>query len=136
MPGWGVYVEELAYQKFLSNYVDHPEVCSHCNSSFTSQFFYILQVNDCESEHDALAKAATRGIPGYASSGNGIAICSRHGLIRSAGDLQKGEKCVKLKPSHPCCPADLGYSLKILQHGLHHTDSPHWYHSAARTHNV
>ncbi|KAF8157396.1 hypothetical protein BJ912DRAFT_1026998 [Pholiota molesta] len=74
MPGWGVYVEELAYQKFLSNYVDHPEV------------------NDCESEHDALAKAATRGIPGYASSGNGIAICSRHGLVRSAGDLQKGEK--------------------------------------------
>ncbi|KAF8171335.1 hypothetical protein BJ912DRAFT_1025200 [Pholiota molesta] len=92
MPGWGVYVEELAYQKFLSNYVDHPEVRSHCNPSFTSQFFYILQVNDCESEHDALAKAATRGIPGYASSGNGIAICSRHGLVRSAGDLQKGEK--------------------------------------------
>jgi hypothetical protein len=26
MPGWGPYVEENAYQKFIANYVDEPEV--------------------------------------------------------------------------------------------------------------
>lgn len=26
MPGWGPFVEELAYQTFISNYVDQPEV--------------------------------------------------------------------------------------------------------------
>ena len=26
MPGWGPFVEETAYQDFISNYVDQPEV--------------------------------------------------------------------------------------------------------------
>lgn len=26
MPGWGPYVEETAYQNFIANYVDEPEV--------------------------------------------------------------------------------------------------------------
>jgi hypothetical protein len=26
MPGWGPFVEESAYQSFISNYVDQPEV--------------------------------------------------------------------------------------------------------------
>jgi len=30
MPGWGPYVEETAYQNFIANYVDEPEVsCSY-----------------------------------------------------------------------------------------------------------
>ena len=26
MPGWGPFVEESAYQDFIANYVDQPEV--------------------------------------------------------------------------------------------------------------
>ncbi|KIJ89696.1 hypothetical protein K443DRAFT_54069, partial [Laccaria amethystina LaAM-08-1] len=52
------------------------------------------QINTCESQHDALVRAATRSSPGYAVSGAVAVICSRHCLIRrnGAGDLQKGEK--------------------------------------------
>lgn len=48
----------------------------------------------CESEHDAIVRAQTRCTPGYAVSGTGLVICSRHALVRrnGAGDLQKGEK--------------------------------------------
>ncbi|KDR76587.1 hypothetical protein GALMADRAFT_67342 [Galerina marginata CBS 339.88] len=76
MPGWGPFVEETAYQDFIANYVDQPEI------------------NTCESEHDAIVRAQTRCTPGYAVSGVGVVICSRHSLIRrnGAGDLQKGEK--------------------------------------------
>ncbi|EDR06772.1 uncharacterized protein LACBIDRAFT_299636 [Laccaria bicolor S238N-H82] len=76
MPGWGPFVEESAYQAFIADYVDQPEI------------------NTCESEHDAIVRAQTRCTPGYAVSGTVIVICSRHALIRrnGAGDLQKGEK--------------------------------------------
>ncbi|KAF8333820.1 hypothetical protein F5887DRAFT_892938 [Amanita rubescens] len=76
LPGWGIYVDESAYQKFLSDYIDQPEI------------------NTCESEHDAIARAQIRCTPGYAISGNGLALCSRHAVIRrnGAGDLQKGER--------------------------------------------
>jgi hypothetical protein len=30
MPGWGPFVEESAYQDFISNYVDQPEVSILC----------------------------------------------------------------------------------------------------------
>ncbi|KIJ89495.1 hypothetical protein K443DRAFT_57950, partial [Laccaria amethystina LaAM-08-1] len=51
------------------------------------------QINTCESQHDALVRAATRSSPGYAVSGAVVVICSRHCMIRNgAGDLQKGEK--------------------------------------------
>ena len=58
----------------------------------------IQQINTCESQHDALVRAATRSSPGYAVSGTVAVICSRHCLIRKngAGDLQKGEKYVVL----------------------------------------
>ena len=58
----------------------------------------IQQINTCESQHDALVRAATRSSPGYAVSGTVAVICSQHCLIRKngAGDLQKGEKYVVL----------------------------------------
>ncbi|KDR65963.1 hypothetical protein GALMADRAFT_232763 [Galerina marginata CBS 339.88] len=76
MPGWGPFVEESAYQDYITNYVDEPEI------------------NTCESEHNTIVRAQTRCTPGYAVSGVGIVVCSRHALVRrtGAGDLQKGEK--------------------------------------------
>jgi hypothetical protein len=52
------------------------------------------QINTCESQHDAVVRAGTRSLPGYAVSGTALAICSRHCMIRKngAGDLQLGEK--------------------------------------------
>jgi hypothetical protein len=53
-----------------------------------------MQVNTCESEHDAIVKATMRVTHGYAISGAGLVLCSRHMLIRKngVGDLQKGER--------------------------------------------
>jgi Kyakuja-Dileera-Zisupton transposase len=54
----------------------------------------IKQINTCESEHDAIARAGVRNTPGYAVSGTGLSLCSRHALIRKNGvaDLQLGER--------------------------------------------
>ncbi|KAJ3511895.1 hypothetical protein NLJ89_g3832 [Agrocybe chaxingu] len=75
-PGWGAFVHEGQYQAHLNNYVDQPEI------------------NSCESEHDAIVRAGIRSSPGYSVSGAGLAMCSRHSLVRKngVGDLQKGER--------------------------------------------
>ncbi|KAM6497206.1 hypothetical protein JOM56_007679 [Amanita muscaria] len=75
-PGWASFVEELSYQEHLKNYVDQPEI------------------NTCQSEHDAIVRAAVRCTPGYRVTGTGLCLCPRHGLVRKngVGDLQKGEK--------------------------------------------
>ena len=91
MPGWGPFVEESAYQDFILNYVDQPEVSTLYSKNHKLN---IYQINTCESEHDAIVRAQTRCTPGYTVSGVGIVICSRHALVwrNGAGDLQKGEK--------------------------------------------
>lgn len=40
MPGWGPFVKESAYQNFISNYVDQPEV-----STFFFFFFENCSLN-------------------------------------------------------------------------------------------
>ncbi|TEB28142.1 hypothetical protein FA13DRAFT_1794138 [Coprinellus micaceus] len=74
--GWGVFVNEYLYQLFLKDHYDEPEI------------------NTCDSEHDAVLRAAIRCTPGYAVTGAGLVICSRHCLVRpnGAGDLQRGER--------------------------------------------
>ncbi|KAF8219068.1 hypothetical protein L208DRAFT_1343775 [Tricholoma matsutake] len=62
-PGWGYFVEEEAYQAFIKNFIDQPEV------------------NTCQSEHDALVWAAVRLTPGYKVTGVILVICPHHGLI-------------------------------------------------------
>ncbi|PPQ76961.1 hypothetical protein CVT24_009371 [Panaeolus cyanescens] len=76
MEGQSLFVNETEYQKFLSTYVEQKEI------------------NTCESEHNAIVKASTSATPGYAISGKGMVMCSRHLLIRKngVGDLQKGER--------------------------------------------
>ncbi|TEB19585.1 hypothetical protein FA13DRAFT_1802068 [Coprinellus micaceus] len=78
MPGWVYCLEEIGYQAHLNNpkYRDESEI------------------NTCQSEHDAVVRAAVRRTPGYNVTGAGVVICSRHGLIRpnGIGDLQRGER--------------------------------------------
>ena len=52
------------------------------------------KINTCQSEHDALVRAAIRSTPGYKVTGVILVICPRHGLIHrnGVGDLQKGER--------------------------------------------
>ncbi|KAF6743253.1 hypothetical protein DFP72DRAFT_1080451 [Ephemerocybe angulata] len=75
-PGWGAFVEEAQYQNHIRSFIQQKEI------------------NTCDSEHDAVVRAAVRCTPGYAVTGAGLVICSRHCLIRpnGAGDLQKGER--------------------------------------------
>jgi Kyakuja-Dileera-Zisupton transposase len=55
---------------------------------------FIIKINTCQSEHDALVRAAVRCTPGYKVTGTILVLCPRHGLVRKngVGDLQKGEK--------------------------------------------
>ncbi|KIL56404.1 hypothetical protein M378DRAFT_45329, partial [Amanita muscaria Koide BX008] len=48
----------------------------------------------CQSEHDAIKRAAIRNTPGYNITGTVLIMCPRHGLVRKngVGDLQKGER--------------------------------------------
>ncbi|TFK18461.1 hypothetical protein FA15DRAFT_729809 [Coprinopsis marcescibilis] len=75
-PGWGAFVEEEGYRTYTGQYIDQAEI------------------NTCESEHDAIVRAAVHRTPGYSVTGAGLVICSRNCLIRrnGAGDLQKGER--------------------------------------------
>ncbi|EAU86991.2 hypothetical protein CC1G_08462 [Coprinopsis cinerea okayama7 len=76
LPGLAYFVEENKYQNHLIGYVDESEI------------------NTCQSEHDAVVRAAVRCTPGYNVTGAAIVICSRHGFLRpnGVGDLQKGER--------------------------------------------
>ncbi|KAG6824716.1 hypothetical protein H0H92_006072 [Tricholoma furcatifolium] len=91
-PGWAYYIEDSAYQKHLKNYVNQPE----------SQELLTLttshpQINTCQSEHDAIARANSRHLPGHLVSGTGLVLCARHALICRNGvaDLTKGENSFK-----------------------------------------
>lgn len=52
------------------------------------------QINTCKSQLEAVLRANSRNKEGYLASGQGLAQCARHGLVRKLGvvDLQKGEK--------------------------------------------
>ncbi|KAG6809103.1 hypothetical protein H0H92_001589 [Tricholoma furcatifolium] len=93
-PGWAYYVEDSAYQVHLKNYIDQPEI------------------NTCQSEHDAIARANTRHLPGHLVSGTGLILCARHALIRrnAVADLTKGENQV------------IYAGRQILHHGLYCSD--------------
>ena len=95
MPGWSAYVSENEYQQHIATYVDQTEVSEMSFLCNVKQFKKKPgQINTCDSQHDALVRASTRSSAGYAVSGVGLVICSRHCLIRKngAGDLQLGEK--------------------------------------------
>src|ERR1700679_4331751 len=73
-----------------------PRFVSYLSSYVIPHFSINMQINTCESQHDALVRANTRSYSGYAVSGTSLVICSRHCMIRKngAGDLTKGEACV------------------------------------------
>ncbi|KAI0047219.1 hypothetical protein FA95DRAFT_1465725, partial [Auriscalpium vulgare] len=79
-PGWAYYVEETAYQHHLKNHEDVPEP------------------KYCDSQHSAVAKAATLKTIGYSVSGVGAVVCGRHSMVRknAVADLQKGERYVTM----------------------------------------
>uniref|UniRef100_A0A8H7XRR3 CxC2-like cysteine cluster KDZ transposase-associated domain-containing protein n=1 Tax=Psilocybe cubensis TaxID=181762 RepID=A0A8H7XRR3_PSICU len=73
VPGTGVFVDQAAYCEHIGNYVEQPEM------------------NTCRLENDAIVRASIRNTPGYAVSGVGLVLCSRHALVHKngVGDLQK-----------------------------------------------
>jgi hypothetical protein len=75
--GFAYLVEEVAFRAYLREYDKRVvEEKSTCNN------------------HDAIKSASTRGGRGLATSGLGMAQCSRHDMKRptGAGDLHKGER--------------------------------------------
>ncbi|PPR06984.1 hypothetical protein CVT24_011010 [Panaeolus cyanescens] len=68
-PGWGAFVEENQYQRYISHYEAEPEI------------------NTCESEHDAVLRASIRRTPGYSVTGAGLKgerYCNMDYIIFSA----------------------------------------------------
>ena len=71
--------------------------CKYFFANIFLQIFFnnwIIKVNTCQSEHDALVCAAVRSTPSYKVTGTILVICTHHGLVQlnGVGDLQKGEK--------------------------------------------
>jgi hypothetical protein len=96
-PGWAYFVEEEKYQAFIKGFVDQPEVLyllTVFGLCINLPLIIIIKINTCQSEHDALVRAAVRSTPGYKATGVILVLCPRHGLVRKngVGDLQKGEK--------------------------------------------
>ena len=56
-----------------------------------------VQISTCTG-FAAIAQANTKYSKGYATTGVGMAICARHGMIlpNAVGDLQKGERYVSI----------------------------------------
>lgn len=79
--GYAYVVETKKFRSYLKEYDTRiPDDKSNCNN------------------HDAIKSASARGGSGTAASGLGTAECSRHDMKRplAVGDLQKGERYVKL----------------------------------------
>jgi hypothetical protein len=94
-PGWAYTLEQTRYLTHVNNHIDEKEVSTgFAPSDYCLMFFHLLKINTCDSEHDAVVRAATRNKEGYIHSGTGLALCARHALVRKngVGDLQKGEK--------------------------------------------
>ncbi|KAI0037791.1 hypothetical protein FA95DRAFT_1585548 [Auriscalpium vulgare] len=75
-PGWGYFVNTGAYDAFLKDYIDEPEM------------------KHCDSNHAARDHANTPAQKRFAINGVGAIICSRHCfyLKHCMGDLQRGER--------------------------------------------
>ncbi|KAI0040342.1 hypothetical protein FA95DRAFT_1502997 [Auriscalpium vulgare] len=75
-PGWGYFVNTEAYDAFLKDYIDEPEM------------------KHCDSNHSARDHANTPAQKRFAINGVGAIICSRHCfyLKHCMGDLQRGER--------------------------------------------
>ncbi|KAJ7179732.1 hypothetical protein C8R46DRAFT_1160195 [Mycena filopes] len=87
-PGWGAFVEPIAYREHLKNYVAEKDV-STCIA-----FAALLQKD-------------TRMTTGLRVSGVGGCVCARHEcmLPNGLGDLQKGERYIRVS-SLSCCSAE------------------------------
>lgn len=77
--GWGSFVEDTSYRKYLLTKTDQKEMSSCTGLS-------------------ALDHANSKFSKGYATTGAGIGVCARHEFIQrgGVGDLQKGERYVCL----------------------------------------
>lgn len=75
--GWGFFVEDTAYRKYLLTVTDQKEILTCTGLS-------------------ALDHANSKFSTGYATTGGGVCCCGRHELIEKegVGDLQKGERYV------------------------------------------
>ncbi|KAJ3552075.1 hypothetical protein NM688_g4347 [Phlebia brevispora] len=73
--GLGYFVEDEAYRAHLAEYANQEEI-SNCTN------------------HSAVAQANKKTYKGYATTGVGMACCSRHGFVlpNGVGDLQRGER--------------------------------------------
>ncbi|KAJ7100996.1 hypothetical protein C8R43DRAFT_1141258 [Mycena crocata] len=94
-PGWGAFVEPIAYREHLKNYVGEKDI-STCIA-----FAALLQKD-------------TRLTTGLRASGVGGCVCARHECVRpnGLGDLQKGERYANMDYIVMACLA--GVSLLML----------------------
>ena len=57
---------------------------------------FIIKINTCQSENNALVQAAVRCTPDYKVTSTILVLCPQHDLVQKngVGDLQKEEKWV------------------------------------------
>ena len=66
----------------------------------------------------ALDHANSKFSRGYATTGVGVSMCARHEFIlkNGVGDLQKGERCVRLAARQSNFTQDFLVILQVQQH--------------------
>ncbi|KAJ7184054.1 hypothetical protein C8R46DRAFT_883697 [Mycena filopes] len=94
-PGWGAFVEPMAYKEHLRNYVGETDI-STCIA-----FAALLQKDTCLTT-------------GLRTSGVGGCVCAHHECVRpnGLGDLQKGERYANMDYIVMSCLA--GFALMML----------------------
>ena len=96
MSGLGYFVEDKMYREHILNYVDQDDVSApvreYAPAPPTHHPFF-LQISTCTG-FAAMVQANSKFNRGYAATGCGLVLCSRHGFIlpNGVGDLQKGER--------------------------------------------
>ena len=82
-------------KNMVPKHLKYVNVSSISSESLTWYYTGISQLNTCHSDHEAITRA-NLSIPGYKVNGTGLALCSRHAMVRSngVGDLVKGEKLI------------------------------------------
>jgi hypothetical protein len=129
-PGWGYWVEPKGYQEHVRRYVKETDV-SLVLSTIDEILMTVAQISTCIA-FAALLQKDTRMTTGLRVSGVGGCVCARHECMRpnGLGDLQKGERCVRLSEEE-IADSDM---QQILQHGLDHVFGDNGSHDALSHH--
>jgi len=97
--GWSYFVGNKEYSKHISQTTIETEVSPLGLFILTDRLIRSKDVG-CGSDFHAVNQANSKSSKDYIASGVVACVCARHSLMQKngVGDLQRGERCVPLRP--------------------------------------